>query len=184
MVKRNQVASQPSISLTDQRRTTSVGADVVPLLPLRSTRSSVAEALQEEPARSERLVTQDSSANDQLQSSVDRLDALLEQWEPPDDKGARLAHIKTHYHHELFSLSDTQTQDLAEFGQGLALYFYFLKWMALLLAAMSLIVLPSCVWYGIARQTAASTTGIYASEQNDQSERCQISILCPLALAC
>lgn len=171
MVRKNQVASQPSRGLTEQRRSTSLpdGSDALPLLPLRSTRSSGAAANAEEPAGSQRLTAQDSNANDQLQSSAARLDALLEEWEPPDDKVARLAHIKTHYHHELFSLSDTQTQDLAEFGQGLALYFYFLKWMAVLLAAMSLIVLPSCAWYGIARQTAATTTGL--SDHQDESKQ-------------
>ena len=86
---------------------------------------------------------------------------ILEDYEPPDDQAAKLAHVKTHYHHELFSLSDTKTDDLAEFGQGLALYFYFLKWMTMLLAAMSLVVLPNMVWSVAARYGGTSTTGTW-----------------------
>ena len=168
---------QPGISLTEQSRATSipVGSDITPLLPLRSTRSSVAEALAEESLRVKRKKAPEAPESDsekELQPSSARLDALLEHWEPPDDKAARLAHIKTHYHHELFTLSDTQTQDLAEFGQGLALYFYFLKWMAMLLTAMSVVVLPSCVWYGIARQTAATTTGLFGAPRPANHQIC------------
>lgn len=168
MVRKNRIADQPEISLTEQSRAASipVGSDITPLLPLRSTRSSLAGALAEDSPRVKHKKAQEAPESDsdaQLQSSTARLDALLEKWEPPDEKAARLAHIKTHYHHELFSLSDTQTQDLAEFGQGLALYFYFLKWMAMLLTAMSVVVLPSCAWYGIARQTAATTTGLFGA---------------------
>ena len=164
MVKKNRIVSEPAgdINLTEQSSDALIpaGSDNTPLLSLRATRSSIAAALSEESPRPKRLSDQENDTDPQIQSSTARLEALLDQWEPPDDKAARLAHIKTHYHHELFSLADTQTQDLAEFGQGLALYFYFLKWMAMLLAAMSLIVLPSCAWNGIARQSAAATTGL------------------------
>lgn len=157
------MTSQPAQASLGQQSSTASQAfasDVVPLLPLRPTRSNIADVPLAGSPGSRLTPKQASDTEDQLPSSPARIDALLDGWEPPDDKAARLAHIKTHYHHELFTLSDTKTQDLAEFGQGLALYFYFLKWTAMLLAAMSLVVLPNTVCSAIARQRSSSTTGM------------------------
>ena len=163
MVRKNQVISEPAKdSLLQQSSTASqaFASDVVPLLPLRLTQSKISDTPLARSPGSRLTPGQESDTEDQLPLSTARFNALLDVWEPPDDKSARLAHIKTHYHHELFTLSDTKTQDLAEFGQGLALYFYFLKWTAMLLAAMSLVVLPNTVCSAIARQSSSSTTGM------------------------
>ncbi|KAL0049982.1 hypothetical protein WJX82_002021 [Trebouxia sp. C0006] len=106
---------------------------------------------------------EDDADDDNQDASKASLQLVLGEWKPPNDKAAKLAHVKTHYHHELFSLSDTKTEDLAEFGQGLALYFYFLKWIAMLLAAMSVVIFPNMVWAAIARKDGTSTTGVLVS---------------------
>ena len=154
MVNFNRVAVDPA---DDQLAPSN--ADATPLLH-QGSGDSVREAASpptKSAARKRRA--KPGSGEEQSQTSNATLQVVLEEWEPPNDKAAKLAHVKTHYHHELFSLSDTKTEDLAEFGQGLALYFYFLKWIAMLLAAMSLVVLPNMVWSAIARSGGTSTTG-------------------------
>lgn len=39
----------------------------------------------------------------------------------------------------MFSVWQTKTKDLSEFGEGLALYFYLLKWLSMLFFATALI---------------------------------------------
>ena len=160
MVRSNQVASEPAdFNLALQSSSDrAFASDEDPLLhqqslePLRKQRSL--------PKPKKKLV--DLKRNEEGESgdaSEASLQLMLAAWEPPNDKAAKLAHVKTHYHHELFSLQDTKTEDLAEFGQGLALYFYFLKWIAMLLAAMSVVLLPNMIWSVMARKSGTSTTG-------------------------
>ena len=181
MVKSSKVAAAPS---DDQLASQNSGAaafnaDAVPLLSQRSAQSA---GKQDSPpskkAASRKHKSVKKLEGEQEDAAQAALQLALEDWEPPNDKAAKLAHVKTHYHHELFSLSDTKTEDLAEFGQGLALYFYFLKWIAMLLAAMSLVVLPNMVWSGIARNSGTSTTGMLC----DNLETLNASLL--LARAC
>ena len=166
MVRSNQIVSEPSDSkLAPQGSLVSaLNTDAIPLLgddteqPIRTQNSF--------PKRKKKTNRRKKSAEpeeEETDASAASLQLILEEYEPPDDQAAKLAHVKTHYHHELFSLSDTKTDDLAEFGQGLALYFYFLKWIAMLLAAMSVVVLPNMVWSIMARHSGTSTTGIQIS---------------------
>ena len=160
-MRSNQVASHPAeLKLGPQTSDApSFNTDSIPLLHQGSTQPVEKQKSLPKPktlAAKKHGAKQDSDNQDTSKAS---LQLVLGKWEPPNDKAAKLAHVKTHYHHELFSLSDTKTEDLAEFGQGLALYFYFLKWIAMLLAAMSLVVLPNMVWSGIARKDGTSTTG-------------------------
>lgn len=162
MVKSNQVASHPADTrlVSQSSNASALNSDATPLLrqgsgPLRRQKS-VPKPKQK---AAKKPSADEEAAEDQRAASKASLQLVLENWEAPNDKAAKLAHVKTHYHHELFSLSDTKTEDLAEFGQGLALYFYFLKWIAMLLAAMSVVVLPNMVWSGIARKGGTSTTG-------------------------
>lgn len=156
MVKSNRVAVDPE---DDQLASQSSNADATPLLHQGSGGSVREAASPPKKSAARKRKAKPGSGEEQSQTSNATLQLVLEDWEPPNDKAAKLAHVKTHYHHELFSLSDTKTEDLAEFGQGLALYFYFLKWIAMLLAAMSLVMLPNMVWSGIARSGGTSTTG-------------------------
>ena len=157
MVKSNRVAVDPG---DDQLASQSSNADAIPLLYQGS-----AELVKEtdtphtKQSAARKSKTGKGSGEEQDDPAKATLQLVLEKWEPPSDRAAKLAHVKTHYHHELFSLSDSKTEDLAEFGQGLALYFYFLKWIAMLLAAMSLVVLPNMVWSAIARSGGTSTLG-------------------------
>lgn len=154
MVKSNRVAVDPT---DDQLVSQSSNVDAVPLLPQGSGQAVTGpKSPQNKRSAARKRNTDKGFVGD---PSEPALLAVLEDWEPPNEKVAKLAHVKTHYHHELFSLSDTKTEDLAEFGQGLALYFYFLKWMAMLLAAMSLVVLPNMVWSVMARNGGTSTIG-------------------------
>ncbi len=161
MVRSNQIQPADSKLVSQSSNTSALISDAVPLLrqgstqPLRKQRS-----LPSKNSAAKKRNLEEEDAKDQQDASTASLQLVLKKWEPPNDKAAKLAHVKTHYHHELFSLSDTKTEDLAEFGQGLALYFYFLKWIAMLLAAMSLVVLPNMVWSGIARKNGTSTTGM------------------------
>ncbi|KAL3162912.1 hypothetical protein ABBQ32_009354 [Trebouxia sp. C0010 RCD-2024] len=155
MVKSNRVAFDTT---DDQLGTQPSNADAIPLLRQGSAQPvTAANSLQSKRSAAIKRKTDKGSGED---ASEPTLQAVLEDWDPPNDKAAKLAHVKTHYHHELFSLSDTKTEDLAEFGQGLALYFYFLKWTAMLLAAMSVVVLPNMIWSAIARNGGTSTTGL------------------------
>lgn len=154
MVKSNRVAFDTT---DDQLATQSSNADAVPLLRQGSEQPVTAAIIpQSKRSAATKRKTDKGSGEDPSELTMQ---AVSEDWDPPNDKAAKLAHVKTHYHHELFSLSDTKTEDLAEFGQGLALYFYFLKWTAMLLAAMSLVVLPNMIWSAIARNAGTSTTG-------------------------
>ena len=163
MVKSNQVANQPAEpSLAPQvSNALALNSEGAPLLrqgstkPLKSHKSLPKPKATSATKRS----FEDDADGDNQDASKASLQLVLGEWKPPNDKAAKLAHVKTHYHHELFSLSDTKTEDLAEFGQGLALYFYFLKWIAMLLAAMSAVVFPNMVWAAIARKDGTSTTG-------------------------
>jgi len=163
MVKSNQVANQPAEPSLEPQASNALAlnSDGAPLLrqgstkPLRSHKSLPKPKATSAKKRS----LEDSADDDKQDASKASLQLVLGEWEPPNDKAAKLAHVKTHYHHELFSLSDTKTEDLAEFGQGLALYFYFLKWIAMLLAAMSVVIFPNMVWSAIARKDGTSTTG-------------------------
>ena len=163
MVKSNQVASHPADTrlVSQSSNASALNSDATPLLrqgsgPLLRRQKSLPKSKQK---AAKKRSADEEAAEDQRAASKASLQLVLENWEAPSDKAAKLAHVKTHYHHELFSLSDTKTEDLAEFGQGLALYFYFLKWIAMLLAAMSVVVLPNMVWSGIARKGGTSTTG-------------------------
>ena len=166
MVRSHKVAIEPIDDQLALQSDNALGskADALPLLA-----ESSAQAVKQQssfPAKksaAKKRKTEKSSSEEQEDAAKATLQLVLEDWEPPNDKAAKLAHVKTHYHHELFSLSDTKTEDLAEFGQGLALYFYFLKWIAMLLAAMSLVVLPNMVWSAIARESGTSTTGMLCS---------------------
>ena len=163
MVRSNQVANQPAEpSLAPQvSNALALNSEGAPLLrqgstkPLKSHKSLPKPKATSATKRS----FEDDADGDNQDASKASLQLVLGEWKPPNDKAAKLAHVKTHYHHELFSLSDTKTEDLAEFGQGLALYFYFLKWIAMLLAAMSAVVFPNMVWAAIARKDGTSTTG-------------------------
>ena len=155
MVKSNRVAGFPG---DEQLASHSSNADATPLLQQGSGDFKEASSPPKKTAARKRK-SKKGSGEQQIHLPDASLQVVLEDWEPPNDKAAKLAHVKTHYHHELFSLSDTKTEDLAEFGQGLALYFYFLRWIAMLLAAMSLVVLPNMVWSAIARSGGTSTVG-------------------------
>ena len=156
MTKSNRVAIDPE---DEQLASHSSNADATPLLQ-QSSGDYIKEASSAPKKSAARKRKSEKGSGEQQNHLPDAsLHVILEDWEPPNDKAAKLAHVKTHYHHELFSLSDTKTEDLAEFGQGLALYFYFLKWVAMLLAAMSVVVLPNMVWSAIARSSGTSTTG-------------------------
>lgn len=156
MVKSNRVAVD---SGDDQLASHFSNADATPLLQQGS--GDIIKEASSPPKKSaaRKRKSEKTSGEQQNYPPEASLQVVLEDWEPPNDKAAKLAHVKTHYHHELFSLSDTKTEDLAEFGQGLALYFYFLKWIAMLLAAMSLVVLPNMVWSAIARSGGTSSIG-------------------------
>ena len=162
MVRSNQIAAEAANALlaSASNNASALNVDTVPLLK----QDSAPFAKEENGLPTTRQAVRKGKAKKRTSEEGDNvskatLQLVLEDWEPPSDKAAKLAHVKTHYHHELFSLSDTRTEDLAEFGQGLALYFYFLRWIALLLAAMSLVVLPNMVWNAIARNSGTSTTG-------------------------
>ena len=45
---------------------------------------------------------------------------------------------------------------MADFGQGVALYFFFLKYMAMLMAFLSISALPNMIWSAIGRQGSSS----------------------------
>ncbi|MEW5317928.1 MAG: hypothetical protein WDW38_009187 [Sanguina aurantia] len=62
-------------------------------------------------------------------------------WKRPDEKIARSKYIREHTHHNLLSMKTTHVDDLKEFGQGHLLYFYFLKYMAILFCALA--VMPA-----------------------------------------
>ena len=156
MVKSNRVAVHPG---DEQLAPHSSNADATPLLQQGSSNFNEEASSPPKKSAARRRKSEKGSGEQQNYVPDASLQVVLEDWEPPNDKAAKLAHVKTHYHHELFSLSDTKTEDLAEFGQGLALYFYFLKWVAMLLAAMSVVVLPNMVWSAIARSGGTSTTG-------------------------
>lgn len=156
MVKSNRVAVDPE---DDQLASQPSNADATPLLHQGSGDSTGEAASPPKKSAARKRKAKAGSGEEPSQTSNATFQVLLKDWEPPNDKAAKLAHVKTHYHHELFSLSDTKTEDLAEFGQGLALYFYFLKWIAMLLAAMSLVMLPNMVWSAIARSGGTSTLG-------------------------
>ena len=163
MVRSNQVANQPAEpSLAPQvSNALALNSEGAPLLRQGSTKPLKSHKSLSKPKATSatKCSFEDDADGDNQDASKASLQLVLGEWKPPNDKAAKLAHVKTHYHHELFSLSDTKTEDLAEFGQGLALYFYFLKWIAMLLAAMSAVVFPSMVWAAIARKDGTSTTG-------------------------
>ncbi len=165
MVKSNQVANQPAEpSLEPQvSNALALNSDAAPLLRQGSTKPLKSHTSLPKPkpkaTSAKKRSFEDDADDDNQDASKASLQLVLGEWKPPNDKAAKLAHVKTHYHHELFSLSDTKTEDLAEFGQGLALYFYFLKWIAMLLAAMSVVIFPNMVWAAIARKDGTSTTG-------------------------
>lgn len=163
MVRSNQVANQPAEpSLAPQvSNALALNSEGAPLLRQGSTKPLKSHKSLSKPKATSatKRSFEDDADGDSQDASKASLQLVLGEWKPPNDKAAKLAHVKTHYHHELFSLSDTKTEDLAEFGQGLALYFYFLKWIAMLLAAMSAVVFPNMVWAAIARKDGTSTTG-------------------------
>ena len=163
MVRSNQVANQPAEpSLAPQvSNALALNSEGAPLLRQGSTKPLKSHKSLSKPKATSatKRSFEDDADGDIQDASKASLQLVLGEWKPPNDKAAKLAHVKTHYHHELFSLSDTKTEDLAEFGQGLALYFYFLKWIAMLLAAMSAVVFPNMVWAAIARKDGTSTTG-------------------------
>ncbi|KAK9817052.1 hypothetical protein WJX72_008912 [[Myrmecia] bisecta] len=70
-------------------------------------------------------------------------------WEPPREDMAKYAFVRQHYHHELFDLRDTSTDDLAEFGSGMALYFYLLKWLGMLFTALTVVCAVPNIVYNI-----------------------------------
>ncbi len=162
MVKSNQVANQPAEPGLEPQvsNALALNSDAAPLLRQGSTKSHTSLPKPKPKATTaKKRSSEDDAEDDSQDASKASLQLVLGEWKPPNDKAAKLAHVKTHYHHELFSLSDTKTEDLAEFGQGLALYFYFLKWIAMLLAAMSVVVFPNIVWAALARKAGTSTTG-------------------------
>ena len=162
-MRSNQVANQPAEpSLAPQvSNALALNSEGAPLLRQGSTKPLKSHKSLSKPKATSatKRSFEDDADGDSQDASKASLQLVLGEWKPPNDKAAKLAHVKTHYHHELFSLSDTKTEDLAEFGQGLALYFYFLKWIAMLLAAMSAVVFPNMVWAAIARKDGTSTTG-------------------------
>ena len=163
MVRSNQIVNEPSDSkLAPQGSLVSaLNSDATPFLGANGDRPlSKQNSLPKRKKKTNRRKKSAEPEEEETDASAASLQLILEKYEPPDDQAAKLAHVKTHYHHELFSLSDTKTDDLAEFGQGLALYFYFLKWIAMLLAAMSVVVLPNMVWSVLARRGGTSTTGV------------------------
>ncbi|KAL0041478.1 hypothetical protein WJX79_004916 [Trebouxia sp. C0005] len=167
MVKSNQVANQSAEPSLEPQASNALALklDGAPLLRQGSAKPQKSQkSLPKLKATAAKKHSFEGGADDDKQdASKASLQLVLGEWEAPDDKAAKLVHVKTHYHHELFSLSDTKTEDLAEFGQGLALYFYFLKWIAMLLAAMSIVVFPNMVWAAIARKDGTSTTGVLVS---------------------
>lgn len=51
----------------------------------------------------------------------------------------RLNYAKTHAHHTVFDVWSTRVRELKEFGEGTMLYFYFLRWMAIMFAVLGLV---------------------------------------------
>jgi hypothetical protein len=51
----------------------------------------------------------------------------------------RLHHRAEHSHHDFFDLWSSRVRDLKEFGVGHMMYFYFLRWMAVLFALLTVI---------------------------------------------
>ncbi len=162
-MKSNQVANQPAEPSLEAQvsNALALNSDGAPILRQGSTKHLKSHKSLPKPkaTSAKKRSFEDDADDDNQDASKASLQLVLGEWKPPNDKAAKLAHVKTHYHHELFSLSDTKTEDLAEFGQGLALYFYFLKWIAMLLAAMSVVVFPNMVWAAIARKEGTSATG-------------------------
>mmetsp|Transcript_4883 Transcript_4883/g.14853 ORF Transcript_4883/g.14853 Transcript_4883/m.14853 type:complete len:772 (+) Transcript_4883:494-2809(+) len=75
-------------------------------------------------------------------------------WQRPDDKVATARYHKHHTHHAVYEPAYTQTNDLRVFGEGHVLYFYFLKFMALVFcilavvpALLAVIVFALGPWY-------------------------------------
>ena len=53
-------------------------------------------------------------------------------------------------HHQIYDFSTTTDKELKIFGQGHMLYFFFLKWMAIMLGVMTVIVgFPNIILYGL-----------------------------------
>eukprot|EP00882_Tetradesmus_deserticola_P013960 GHRQ01014831.1.p2 GENE.GHRQ01014831.1~~GHRQ01014831.1.p2 ORF type:complete len:144 (-),score=21.84 GHRQ01014831.1:828-1259(-) len=51
----------------------------------------------------------------------------------------RLHHRAEHSHHDFFDLWSSRVRDLKEFGVGHMMYFFFLRWMAVLFAMLSVV---------------------------------------------
>ncbi|WIA18083.1 hypothetical protein OEZ85_009564 [Tetradesmus obliquus] len=60
-------------------------------------------------------------------------------WRAPDEDKAKLYHRTQHAHHDFFDLWSSRVRDLKEFGVGHMMYFYFLRWMAVLFALLTII---------------------------------------------
>lgn len=53
---------------------------------------------------------------------------------------------------QVFSVWGTKTKDLSEFGEGLALYFYLLKWLSMLFLATALIAGAANIFFNVTGQ--------------------------------
>ena len=64
---------------------------------------------------------------------------------------------------------------MADFGQGVALYFFFLKYMAMLMAFLSISALPNMIWSAIGRQAASSgQTGDHSASSGPTAACCNV----------
>eukprot|EP00195_Chlamydomonas_chlamydogama_P013395 CAMPEP_0202909134 /NCGR_PEP_ID=MMETSP1392-20130828/48431_1 /ASSEMBLY_ACC=CAM_ASM_000868 /TAXON_ID=225041 /ORGANISM="Chlamydomonas chlamydogama, Strain SAG 11-48b" /LENGTH=203 /DNA_ID=CAMNT_0049598783 /DNA_START=44 /DNA_END=652 /DNA_ORIENTATION=+ len=60
-------------------------------------------------------------------------------WKAPDDKVALNKYHHEHTHHQQYDVKDARTKDLKLFGQGHMLYFYFLKYMAIIFGILAIL---------------------------------------------
>ncbi|GFR42972.1 hypothetical protein Agub_g3971 [Astrephomene gubernaculifera] len=58
-------------------------------------------------------------------------------WKPPNENEAREKFVQEHTHHEIFDMK-TPITELKEFGEGILLYFYLLKYTAMLFAVLAI----------------------------------------------
>jgi hypothetical protein len=59
----------------------------------------------------------------------------------------RLNYAKTHAHHTVFDVWSTRVRELKEFGEGTMLYFYFLRWMAIMFTVLGFVAsTPQVRW--------------------------------------
>eukprot|EP00798_Chlamydomonas_sp_ICE-L_P017933 gene17933-24329_t len=114
--------------------------------------------------------------------------AVHGKWPPPDPKIATDHYHLTHPHHSEYDVGGTTTHELKSFGQGHMLYFYFLKYAAIIFGVLAifpclplLVVFLAGPWLGsdssIYAGLARTTMGNYGLPSMDNSSSDQNSIL-------